>query len=130
MVADRRQPPVVLVVGDDHGTVEVLRRVLSRHGLRACTAAGAAEGLAVAAAQLPRMVVVDLPRAGLGSALQLLDWLRSHDDQRVATARVVVVEGPTSRELLHAAGADAHLERPIHATELLAAVDEQLPTPA
>ncbi|HEU5083005.1 MAG TPA: hypothetical protein VFU14_06675 [Acidimicrobiales bacterium] len=130
MVADRRQPPVVLVVGDDHGTVEVLRRLLVRHGLRACTAAGAAGGLEVAAVQLPRVVVVDLARTGLGSALQLVDWLRSHDDERVSSTRVLAIEAASNRELLLSSGADAALERPVHATELLAAVDEQLRTPA
>lgn len=126
MVADRRQPPVVLVVGDDHGTVEVLRRLLVRHGLRACTAAGAAGGLGVAGVQLPRVVVVDLVRTGLGSALQLVDWLRAHDDERVASTCVLVVESLANRDVLLASGADVHLERPVYAPELLRAVDELL----
>lgn len=130
MVVDRRQPPVVLVVGDDAGRLEVLRRLLVQRGLRAVTAPGATDGLQVAAVQLPRVVVVDLAHAGVGSALQLLDWLRAHDDDRVSRSRVVVIEGSASREVLLASGADAHLERPVHAQELLAVVDEQLRTPA
>ncbi len=127
---DRRQPPVVLVVGDEAGTVEVLRRLLVRQGLRVPTASSVSSGLEVATVQLPRAVVVDLVHAGVGSALQLVDWLRSHDDERVSRSRVIVIEGGASRSVLLASGADAHLERPIHAAELLVEVDEQLRTTA
>jgi len=121
---DRRQAPVVLVVGDEAGTVEVFVRLLERHGLRVHRAGGAATGSEQARSTLPRCVVVDLRHAGLGSALQLLDWLRSDDDPRVASTRVVVLETDANREVLLASGADAHLSRPVHADDLVGAVDE------
>lgn len=124
--ADRRQPAVVLVVGDEAGTVEVFRRLVVRHGLRAATATDAAGALGVAASQLPRVVIVDLVHAGVGSALQLLDWLRSHDDPRVASTCVLVIDAAGTSELVRSSGGDAHLARPVHGRDLLAVVDELL----
>lgn len=124
--ADRRQPPVVLVVGDQPGGVEIVSRLLVRHGLRAVRASEVTPALEESAHTLPRCIVVDLPRAGLGSALQLLDLVRSHDDDRVSSCRVLVLESEGSREVLLASGADAHLARPVHARDLVAAVDALL----
>ena len=123
---DRRQPPVVLIVGDEPGAVEIMSRLVVRHGLRAVKASEVTPALEASSSSLPRCIVVDLPRSGLGSALQLLDLARSHDDERVSSCRVIVIEGAGNREVLLASGADAHLERPVHADELLAAIDEQL----
>ncbi len=123
---ERRQAPVVLVVGDEAGSVEIIARLLHRHGLRVDRAGGAASGSERARTTLPRCVVVDLPHAGVGSALQLLGWLRSDDDERVASTRVLVLESTANRDVLLASGADAHLDRPVHAHDLLAAVDEQV----
>jgi CheY-like chemotaxis protein len=125
---ERRQPPVVLIVGDEPGAVEVMSRLVVRHGLRSVKASEVSPALETSSSSLPRCIVVDLPRAGLGSALQLLDLVRSHDDDRVSTCRVVVLEAARNRGVLLASGADAHLERPVHARDLLAAIDHQLAT--
>ena len=125
---ERRQPPVVLIVGDEPGAVEIMSRLVVRHGLRSVKASEVTPALETSSSSLPRCIVVDLPRAGLGSALQLLDLVRSHDDDRVSTCRVVVLEAARNRGVLLASGADAHLERPVHARDLLAAIDHQLAT--
>lgn len=125
---ERRQPPVVLIVGDEPGAVEVMSRLVVRHGLRSVKASEVTPALETSSSSLPRCIVVDLPRAGLGSALQLLDLVRSHDDDRVSTCRVIVLEAARNRGVLLASGADAHLERPVHARDLLAAIDHQLAT--
>ena len=122
MDGDRRQPPVVLVVGDDPGAVEIIARLVVRHGLRAVKAGEISPALETTSTSLPRCIVVDLPTAGLGRALQLVDLDRGHDDPRVSSCRVLVIEASGNRELLLASGADAHLERPVHARDLVAAV--------
>jgi CheY-like chemotaxis protein len=126
VTVDRRQPPVVLVVGDQPGAVEIVSRLLVRHGLRAVKASEVTPALERSASTLPRCIVVDLPRGGLGSALQLLDLVRSHDDRRVSSCRVLVLESGSNREVLLASGADAHLARPVHVRDLVAAVDALL----
>lgn len=125
-MSDRRQPPVVLVVGDEPGAVEIMVRLFVRHGLRAVKASEVSPALETSSSSLPRCIVVDLPRSGLGSVLQLVALVRGHDDDRVSSCRVLVVEAAGSRALLLASGADAHLERPVHVRDLVAAVDTQL----
>lgn len=105
------------------GAVELVSRLVVRHGLRAVRASEVTPALEASSTSLPRCIVVDLPRGGLGSALQLLDLVRSHDDARVSSCRVLVLESAGTRELLLASGADAHLERPVHARDLVAAID-------
>ena len=47
----------------------------------------------------------------------------------MSSCRVLVLEAATNREVLLAAGADAHLARPVHARDLVAAVDAALGGP-
>jgi DNA-binding response OmpR family regulator len=119
---DRRQPAVVLLACDEPGALELLARVVTREGWRSEVAPDVDAALERAAARLPRCVVVHLPRGGIGSALELVGRVRSHADERVATAALVVVETLANRELLLAAGADVHLERPVHVREVAGAV--------
>jgi len=112
----------VLIACDDDGGREVLARVVEREGLRAERASDVESALRSAASALPRAVVVDLRRGGLGSALQLLDRLRGHDDPRIAGARVVVLEDAGSGETVLASGADVHLSRPAHVRDVAAAL--------
>jgi ActR/RegA family two-component response regulator len=112
----------VLVVSDDPGALELLARVVEREGWRAERAGDVAGALALAAQRLPRAVVVDLRHAGLGSALQLIDRMRSHDDERVASAHVVVIDDAGSGRTVLASGADAHLSRPAHVRDVADAV--------
>jgi len=123
---DRRQPAVVLVACDEPGALELLERLVARAGWRPAPAADVDAALEVAQARLPRCVVAHLPHAGVGSALELVDRVRSHPDRRVASAVVVVVETLANRELLHAAGADVHLERPVHVREITEAIEAGL----
>ena len=124
--SNRRQPPVVLIVGDVPEAVEIMARLVVRHGLRAVKASEVSPALEASSTSLPRCIVVDLPTAGLGSALQLVDLVRSHDDVRVSSCRVLVIESAANREVLLASGADAHLERPVHARDLVAGVEALL----
>jgi len=119
---DRRQPAVVLLVCDEPGALELLGRVVEREGWRSDVAPDVDAALERASERLPRCVVVHLPRGGVGSTLELVDRIRSHADERVATAVLVVVETLANRELLLAAGADVHLERPVHIREVAEAV--------
>jgi len=122
MAHDRRQPAVVLAVADDPGALELLARLLDREGHRPEPAHDVAAAVERAATTLPRCVVVDLRHAGLGSALQLVGLLRSHDDPRVAAVRIVVVDEAGNGRTVLAAGADAHLSRPAHLGDVAAVV--------
>jgi ActR/RegA family two-component response regulator len=125
---DRRQPAVVLVVHDEPRAGEILARLVEREGWRAERAATVDEAMERAPTWLPRAVLVDLPKAGLGSALALLARLRSHDDERVASAAVVVVDDAGTGQTALATGADAHLSRPAHVRDIAAALHRAIST--
>jgi len=114
---DRRQPAVVLAVSDDPAALELLARVVERAGGRAARAVDVDDAVEQASVGLPRAVVVDL-RQGVGSALELVDRLRGHEDERVATARLVVVDDAGNGRTVLAAGADVHLSRPAHVRDV------------
>ena len=69
--------------------------------------------------ELPRCIVLDLDAGGIGTSLKVLDTIRSHDDLRVSTARVVLcAASPKNRTFSFQSGADAFLVRPFHLDEL------------
>jgi len=123
---DRRQPAVVLVACDEPGALVLLGRVVERAGWRAEPVPDVDTGIDRATERLPRCVVAHLPHAGVGSALELADRVRAHPDPRVASTVLVVVERLANREVLLAAGADVHLERPVHVREVVEAIEAGL----
>lgn len=125
---NRRQPAVVLVVHDETRAGEILARLVEREGWRAERAATVDEAVGRARTSLPRAVLVDLPHAGLGSALQLVTRLRSDEDGRVSSAAVVVVDDAGTGQTALATGADAHLSRPAHVRDIAAALHRAIST--
>jgi two-component system OmpR family response regulator len=127
---ERRAPSMVLVVNDDPNACELLARMIETADYRTATATTETEATAAVAAQLPRCVVLDLSSGGVGSSLKVLDHIRSHDDHRINTARVVLC-APTAknRAFSFQSGADAFLVRPFHFDELVAQIDNVLGLP-
>lgn len=85
-----RESTRVLVIDDDPQIRSVLRRVLGRAGHTCLTAAGAAEGLDLAAASRPDLILLDI---GLPDAdgRDVMDEL--HANPRTADVPVIVISG-------------------------------------
>ena len=127
---ERRGPATVLVAGDVDDGNELLSRILLANGYRTIIATTVESGLARTAEQLPRTAVIDLSSRGIGSSLQLLDGIRSHDDERVTRTRVVLVaRSNANRTFSFQSGADGFLLRPFHANDLVATVAQVLDVP-
>lgn len=121
---------MVLVVGDNPQSNELLVRILHANGYRAVGTDRAADTAALAADALPRCIVLDIASKGIGTTLQILDAVRTHGDERVHSARIIVVaRSASNRNFSFQSGADAYLLRPFHANELLRTVDEVLQIP-
>ena len=117
---ERRGPPSVLVVNDDDEGRELLVRFLTQVGFSAEGAAGQTDTLARIADHLPRCVVLDMKAGGVGSGLHILDQIRTHDDRRINTSRVVLcASSPKNRTFSFHSGADAFVVRPFHLDELI-----------
>jgi DNA-binding response OmpR family regulator len=127
---ERRSPATVLVVNDDAAACQLLTRMIEQGGYRAIGVTSDSEATAKVMTDLPRCIVLDLAGGGIGSSLQVLDHIRSHTDERISNARVVLcASSPKNRSFSFQSGADSFLVRPFHIDELLAQVTDVLRRP-
>ena len=114
----------ILVVDDDDYVHVALRAALRPIRASIERAAGAAEGLALARAQLPDLAIIDL---GLPDAdgYELTRWLRA--EPGMEQLRILIVTGhfPDTEAAL-AAGADEIMGKPFKLHDFLEAVRRQL----
>ena len=119
-----------LVIDDEPDQTTYLSTLLTDHGWEARTANSADEGLALAQADVPDVVLLDVmmpERGGLSTLVAL------RKDERTKSVPVVLVTG-IQETLTHDFGAfldrfkrhhpDAYLEKPIDAEKLLKTLDE------
>ena len=126
---ERRSEPTVLIVSDDPDACEMVVRMVGRRGYRTLGATSVDDATGRIAEELPRCIVLDLDAGagGIGPSLMVLDTIRSHDDLRVSTARVVLcAASPTNRMFAFQSGADAFLVRPFHLDDLTNEIAEAL----
>jgi DNA-binding response OmpR family regulator len=127
---ERRRPPSVLVANDDPGACELLVRFLGQAGFYAEGAANDIQVMSRMVEHLPRCVVLDMTGGGVGSSLKILDQIRSHDDRRISSARVVLcAPSPRNRTFSFQSGADSFLVRPFHLTDLVAHIHDVIARP-
>ena len=101
--------------------------MVASKGYRAIGATSSDEATGRIAAELPRCIVLDLDSGGIGTSLKVLDTIRSHEDPRVSTARVVLcAASPKNRTFSFQSGADSFLVRPFHLEELVAQIADVL----
>lgn len=127
---ERRQPASVLIVNDERDACELLVRFLALAGFRTSGVCSEMEALAAVYDELPRCVVLDMTTGGVGSSLAILDQIRSHQDRRINSARVVLcASSPKNRSFSFESGADAFVVRPFHLDDLVAHVNDVIQRP-
>ena len=107
----------VLVIDDEPQILRALRRSLEAQDYEVATADGGEEGLAVAAAQIPNLVVLDLGLPDLDGT-EVIRRLRSWTDVPVIV--LSVREGRSDKIEALDAGADDYVTKPFDVEELLA----------
>jgi PAS domain S-box-containing protein len=117
----------ILYVEDNLFNLELVERVLRhRPHVRVIPVMQGGLALELAAEQLPDLVLLDLQLADM-EGLNVLRQLRA--DPRTSDTPVIMLSGGATKQQvssLLAAGADAHLSKPIRVRELLVAVDAAL----
>ena len=121
--------PLILIVEDNENNKKLLRDVLRHRGYRVAEAASAEEGNALAAAQLPALILMDIQLPAM-SGIEALALLRA--DTRTRHIPVVAVTASAmdqDRARIMAAGFIAYQRKPISVKELLLTVEALLPRP-
>jgi len=112
----------ILVVDDDAANLKLAATVLEVAGHEVLSAQGGAEGIAVALAHAPDLVLMDVQMPGM-DGISALKCLRA--DPRTAALKVAALTALAMKgdaERLLAEGFDGYLEKPIRYKEFLASV--------
>ena len=118
----------VLYIEDNRSNVRLLERLLSRrHGVRLLTGASGDEGLALARAERPDLILLDLHLPDLPGE-EVLRRLWANTATRAIPVAVLSADATMNqRKRLLAAGAVAYLTKPLELAALLKLLDETLP---
>jgi two-component system, cell cycle response regulator DivK len=113
---------LILIVEDNEQNRRLARDLLQVHGYRTAEAETGEDGVALAAAQAPALVVMDIHLPGI-SGIEALAQLRALPDTRAIpiiafTASVM----PQDRTDILAAGFDAFVSKPINLETFLGAI--------
>lgn len=122
--ADASGLPAVLVVDDDPAARDLFRKMLEKEPVRVLTAASGEEGIAIARAQQPAVIALDvvMPRMNGWSVLSALK-----EDPETRNIPVVMTTMIDDRRLGLALGASEHLTKPIDRAHLTSVIERHLP---
>jgi two-component system, cell cycle response regulator DivK len=112
----------VLIVEDNEKNMKLVRDVLGAMGYTPLEATSAEEGLALAAAEAPALVLMDIQLPDLDGATALK---RLRSDERTAGIPVLALTAQAmegDRERFLAAGFDGYLSKPVDVDELMMTV--------
>jgi two-component system cell cycle response regulator DivK len=113
---------LVLIVEDNEKNMKLVRDVLQVKGYRTLEAGSAEDGIALARAQKPDLVLMDIQLPGM-NGIEALGVLRA--DPATAAIPVIAVTASVmqqDRNLITQAGFDAYIGKPINLKEFLEAI--------
>ncbi len=117
---------VILIIEDNPRNLKLARDILNHVGYRTLEAANAEDGLALARAERPGLVLMDVQLPGM-DGVEALSRLRA--DPVTADIRVVALTAfamKDDRDRFLAAGFDGYLEKPLDVREFPGQVAAQL----
>jgi len=113
---------VILIVEDNEKNMKLVRDVLQVKGYQTLEAANAEDGIALAQAHMPDLVLMDIQLPGM-NGIDALGVLRA--DPATAAIPVIAVTASVmqqDRKQITEAGFDAYIGKPINLREFLQAV--------
>ncbi len=115
---------LILIVEDNERNMKLFRDVLQAKGYATLEAANAEDGLELAAAHLPTLVLMDVQLPGM-DGVEALGRLRG--DASTAAIPVLALTAQAmrgDRERFVEAGFDGYLAKPVDVLQLIATVEE------
>jgi CheY-like chemotaxis protein len=113
VTSDALPPRLVLIIEDNEKNLKLVRDILQYRGYRTVEARTAEEGIELARAHVPDLVLMDIRLPGM-DGMGALEVLRA--EPRTARIPVVAVTAsvmPEERDRFRAAGFDGFIEKPI-----------------
>ncbi len=106
----------VLVIDDDPAIRDIVTRILASEGIHTLTAADGDEGLAIAKATQPELILLDIamPKVDGWSVL-----VRLKSDEQLAEIPVILQSANNKRDLGFMLGATDYLVKPVNRTRLV-----------
>ena len=116
--ADDTLGELILIVEDNEATLTLLRDVLGAHGYRVLEACSAEDGLALARAELPQLILMDVQLPGMDGLAALRALRAEPETARTPVIAVTALAMRDDRDRLLAGGFDGYLEKPVNVREL------------
>jgi len=116
----------ILIVEDNEKNMKLVRDILRHHGHATVEAQSGEEGVRLAIAAPPDLVLMDIQLPGM-NGIEALGVLRA--DPATASIPVIAVTASVmqqDRKLITAAGFDGYIGKPINLKEFLTAVREMI----
>ena len=123
-------PARILVIEDNEDNMQLIAYLLRAHGFSPELAYSGAEGLALAVARRPQLILLDIRMPGM-DGYEVAAAVRGHPE--LAATRVVAVTASAmvgDRERIVAAGFDGYIQKPIDPERFIAEVKRFLPSEA
>jgi two-component system cell cycle response regulator DivK len=116
----------VLVIEDNHANLTLAEFLLESAGHHVLTATDAEAGLALARAERPDLILMDIQLPGM-DGLQATSLLK-HDDvtRGIPVIALTALAMKGDEERIRAAGCDGYIAKPMRYKEFLAAIAAQL----
>jgi len=117
---------LILIVEDNERNLKLLRDVLGAHGFRTLEAHSAEDALALAHAERPQLVLMDIQLPGMDGVAALRELRAGDGTADLTVVAVTAFAMKDDRERLLAAGFDGYLEKPVDVRALPSAVGAYL----
>ncbi|WP_322808049.1 response regulator transcription factor [Thermanaerothrix sp.] len=117
----------IVYIEDDQEMIELVTLILSRRGYEVIGAQGGRNGLEVALAQTPDLILLDLMMPDI-DGWEVFQQLKSHAQTRNIPVIVITAKAqPIDRVLgLHIAKVDDYIAKPFHPQELVNSIETVL----
>ena len=121
--------PLILVVEDRPMNAKLLRDVLSARGYEVAEATTAEDGLDIARARTPALILMDIHLPGMDGITALKELKKDESTRTIPVIAVTASVMPMERKEILEAGVDGYQAKPLSVKELLKEVASFVPTP-
>jgi twitching motility two-component system response regulator PilH len=116
----------ILVVDDSPTETYRFKEILQRHGHVVLEATNGADGVSVARAEMPELILMDVVMPGMNGFQATRQLSRSSDTQHIPIVIVSTKDQETDRVWGKRQGAKDYLTKPVNEAELLQLIDRLL----